>query len=88
MGRGRVGRVAAAGARTFCFEEEVAQMRRLGLAQGGSLLNAVVFDKGGRVLNPEGLRAPDEPAQHKALDALGLPPPSQSFTPPPANDCE
>jgi UDP-3-O-[3-hydroxymyristoyl] N-acetylglucosamine deacetylase len=32
--------------------------------------NAVVID-GDRVLNPEGLRRPDEFVRHKALDAVG-----------------
>ena len=42
----------------------------MGLARGGSLENAVVID-GDRVLNPEGLRRPDEFVRHKALDAIG-----------------
>ncbi len=37
---------------------------------GGSLENAVVFDESG-VLNPEGLRFPDECVRHKMLDLLG-----------------
>jgi UDP-3-O-[3-hydroxymyristoyl] N-acetylglucosamine deacetylase len=32
--------------------------------------NAVVID-GDRILNPEGLRRPDEFVRHKALDAIG-----------------
>lgn len=59
-----------AGARTFGFEAEVAAMHAAGLARGGSLDNAVVFGEGG-VLNEEGLRWPDEPVRHKALDLLG-----------------
>ena len=59
-----------ASARTFCFHQDVEQMTRMGLARGGSLLNAVVF-KGGEVMNDEGLRFPDEMVRHKALDALG-----------------
>ncbi|RYZ64397.1 MAG: UDP-3-O-acyl-N-acetylglucosamine deacetylase, partial [Proteobacteria bacterium] len=42
----------------------------LGLALGGSLDNAVVLDEA-NVLNPEGLRYPDEFARHKVLDSLG-----------------
>lgn len=56
--------------RTFGFLFEVEALRRAGLARGGSLENAVVFD-GDRLLNPEGLRRPDEPVRHKALDAIG-----------------
>jgi UDP-3-O-[3-hydroxymyristoyl] N-acetylglucosamine deacetylase len=42
----------------------------MGLARGGSMENCVVID-GDRVLNPEGLRRPDEFVRHKALDAIG-----------------
>ena len=56
--------------RTFGFLEDVEALRRAGLARGGSLENAVVVD-GDRVLNPEGLRRPDEFVRHKALDAVG-----------------
>jgi UDP-3-O-[3-hydroxymyristoyl] N-acetylglucosamine deacetylase len=59
-----------AAARTFTLMEEVAQLRAAGLAQGGSLDNAVVVDEA-RVLNPGGLRMPDEFARHKLLDAIG-----------------
>lgn len=57
-------------ARTFGFMNQIEQMaeRRLGL--GGSLDNAVVYGDH-RVTNPDGLRLPDEAAQHKLLDALG-----------------
>lgn len=57
-------------ARTFGFLEEVTYLRSVGKARGGSLDNAVVLD-GGRVLNPEGLRMPDEMVRHKILDAVG-----------------
>jgi UDP-3-O-[3-hydroxymyristoyl] N-acetylglucosamine deacetylase len=57
-------------ARTFGFAEEVEQMRKHGLALGGSLDNAVVVD-GETVLNPDGLRYRDEFVRHKALDAVG-----------------
>lgn len=59
-----------AAARTFGFVQEVEALRRIGLARGGSLENAVVID-GDRILNPEGLRFEDEPVRHKALDAVG-----------------
>lgn len=56
--------------RTFGFLHEVEALRAMGLARGGSMENAVVID-GDRVLNPEGLRRPDEFVRHKALDAIG-----------------
>ncbi len=57
-------------ARTFAMAEEVVQLRKAGLARGGSLDNAVVVDQD-RVLNPGGLRMPSEFARHKLLDAVG-----------------
>ena len=59
-----------ADSRTFGFAHEVEALREAGLARGGSMDNVVVVD-GDRVLNPEGLRRPDEFVRHKALDALG-----------------
>jgi UDP-3-O-[3-hydroxymyristoyl] N-acetylglucosamine deacetylase len=56
--------------RTFGFLKDVNALREIGLARGGSLENAVVID-GDRLLNPEGLRRPDEFVRHKALDAVG-----------------
>ena len=58
------------GARTFGFLHEVEYMKRYGLAQGGSLDNAVVIDKD-RIINEEGLRFPNEFVRHKILDCLG-----------------
>lgn len=57
-------------ARTFTLVQEIEQMRAAGFARGGSLDNAVVVDQA-RVLNPAGLRMPDEFARHKLLDAVG-----------------
>lgn len=57
-------------ARTFGFAHEVEQLRRMGLARGGSLDNAVVIAED-RILNREGLRFPDEFVRHKLLDAVG-----------------
>ncbi|MDR2678698.1 MAG: UDP-3-O-acyl-N-acetylglucosamine deacetylase, partial [Zoogloeaceae bacterium] len=57
-------------ARTFGFVQEVEWLREQGLAQGGGLENAIVLDEF-RVLNEEGLRAPDEFVKHKILDAIG-----------------
>jgi len=59
-----------ADARTFTLAEDVARLRAAGLAQGGSLANAVVVD-GPLVLNPGGLRHADEFVRHKLLDAVG-----------------
>ncbi len=56
--------------RTFCRQSDVDAMREKGLALGGTLQNAVVFD-GDKVLSPGGLRHADEPVRHKMLDALG-----------------
>lgn len=56
--------------RTFCMQSDIEVMRLRGLALGGTLENAVVFD-GDKVLTPGGLRHPDEPVRHKMLDALG-----------------
>jgi UDP-3-O-[3-hydroxymyristoyl] N-acetylglucosamine deacetylase len=63
-------RAELANCRTFGFAAEVEALRAAGLARGGSLDNAVVID-GDRLLNPEGLRRPDEFVRHKALDAVG-----------------
>jgi UDP-3-O-[3-hydroxymyristoyl] N-acetylglucosamine deacetylase len=63
-------RAALADARTFTLAEEVAALRAAGLARGGSLANAVVVD-GPLVLNPGGLRSPDEFVRHKLLDVVG-----------------
>ena len=57
-------------ARTFGLAPEVAALRSAGLARGGNLRNAIVVD-GARVLNPGGLRMPDEFVRHKLLDAVG-----------------
>lgn len=57
-------------ARTFGFLHEVEALRKMGLARGGSLDNAVVID-GDRVMNPEGLRFADEFVRHKLLDSIG-----------------
>jgi UDP-3-O-[3-hydroxymyristoyl] N-acetylglucosamine deacetylase len=56
--------------RTFGFLSEVEMLLRQGLGRGGSLENVVIIDNG-RVLNPEGLRHPDEFVRHKMLDAVG-----------------
>ncbi|BCD59756.1 MULTISPECIES: UDP-3-O-acyl-N-acetylglucosamine deacetylase [unclassified Nitratiruptor] len=57
-------------ARTFGFLHEVQYLRSIGLAQGGSLDNAIVLDEK-KILNPDGLRFEDEFVRHKILDAIG-----------------
>jgi len=57
-------------ARTFGFLYELDQMRNMGLIRGASLDNAVCFDRD-TVMNPNGLRFPDECCRHKALDLIG-----------------
>lgn len=57
-------------ARTFALAQEIEALQAAGLARGGSLDNAVVVD-GAEVLNPGGLRYPDEFVRHKLLDAVG-----------------
>lgn len=54
--------------RTFGFQHEVEALIRRGLAQGGTLENAVVFGPDGP-LAP--LRSADEPCRHKILDLIG-----------------
>ena len=63
-------RTDIAAARTFGFLHEVEALRKMGLARGGNLENAIVID-GDRVLNPGGLRFKTEFVRHKVLDAIG-----------------
>jgi UDP-3-O-[3-hydroxymyristoyl] N-acetylglucosamine deacetylase len=57
-------------ARTFGFVHDVEMLRKLGLARGGSLDNAIVMDEY-KILNQGGLRYHDEFVRHKMLDAFG-----------------
>lgn len=57
-------------ARTFGFAGDLERLHGVGLGLGANLVNTVAFDERG-VMNPEGLRFPDEPLRHKALDVLG-----------------
>jgi len=57
-------------ARTFGFQQEYEYMKRVGLARGASLDNVVAIN-GNAVLNPDGLRFPDEFVRHKILDCIG-----------------
>jgi UDP-3-O-[3-hydroxymyristoyl] N-acetylglucosamine deacetylase len=57
-------------ARTFGFMRDVAKLWSAGYALGASFENTLVVTDDG-VLNPAGLRYPDEFVRHKALDAIG-----------------
>ncbi len=57
-----------AGARTFGYLHEVEALLKRGLAQGGTLENAVVFAPDGPM---QPLRWPDEVVRHKVLDLIG-----------------
>ena len=57
-------------ARTFCLYEDIEKIKKIGLAKGGSLNNAIVVDKD-KVLNKEGLRCEKEFVNHKILDLAG-----------------
>ena len=56
--------------RTFSVYEEVSVLIERGILKGGSLENAVVI-KDNQVMNPEGLRFPNEMVRHKILDMIG-----------------
>ena len=56
--------------RTFCLYEDIAKLKEMGLAKGGSLENAVVV-KGDKVINENGLRNDKEFVNHKILDCMG-----------------
>ena len=57
-------------ARTFGFLKDFEALKAQDLALGGSLDNAVVIGDD-TVLNPQGLRFPDEFVRHKVLDLIG-----------------
>ena len=56
--------------RTFCLFEDIQKIKKIGLAKGGSLDNAVVVDND-KVLNKNGLRNNNEFVNHKILDIAG-----------------
>ena len=56
--------------RTFCLYEDIEAIKKIGLAKGGSLENAIVV-KDKKILNPEGLRNSKEFVNHKILDCIG-----------------
>ncbi|MFL2901988.1 MAG: UDP-3-O-acyl-N-acetylglucosamine deacetylase [Candidatus Pelagibacter sp.] len=56
--------------RTFCLYEDIEAIKKVGLAKGGSLENAIVV-KGTDILNKDGLRNSKEFVNHKILDCIG-----------------
>ena len=56
--------------RTFCLYDDIQKIKKMGLAKGGSLDNAIVVDNY-KVLNDEGLRNEKEFVNHKILDLAG-----------------
>ena len=56
--------------RTFCLYEDIEKIKKMGLAKGGSLENAVVVDEN-KVINKDGLRNDKEFVNHKILDLAG-----------------
>ena len=56
--------------RTFCLFEDVEKIKKIGLAKGGSLDNAIVV-KDNEILNSKGLRNSKEFVNHKILDLAG-----------------
>ena len=58
-------------ARTFGFMKDVERLWAAGYALGSSLENSVVIGDNDNIVNPEGLRYPDEFVRHKTLDAMG-----------------
>ena len=56
--------------RTFCLFEDIEKLKKMGLAKGGNLENAIVV-KGDKVFNETGLRNEKEFVNHKILDCMG-----------------
>lgn len=56
--------------RTFTLYEDVEPLIQKGILKNAALEHGVVID-GKRVLNPEGVRFPDEMVRHKVLDLIG-----------------
>ena len=57
-------------ARTFCLYDDIENIKKIGLAKGGSLDNAVVVNEE-KVINNGGLRNQKEFVNHKILDLIG-----------------
>ena len=56
--------------RTFCLLKDIEKIKKIGLAKGGSLKNAIVVGED-KILNEEGLRNENEFVNHKILDLAG-----------------
>tara|TARA_Y100000591_G_scaffold275859_1_gene252672 strand:- start:198 stop:1124 length:927 start_codon:yes stop_codon:yes gene_type:complete len=56
--------------RTFCLLKDIEKIKKIGLAKGGSLQNAIVVGED-KILNEEGLRNENEFVNHKILDLAG-----------------
>ncbi len=56
--------------RTFCLFNDIEKIKKMGLAKGGSLENAIVV-KDEEILNSGGLRNNKEFVNHKILDCIG-----------------
>ena len=56
--------------RTFCVYEDIEKLKKMNLAKGGNLNNALVV-KDNKVLNEGGLRNNKEFVNHKILDCIG-----------------
>ena len=56
--------------RTFCLYEDIDKLKKMNLAKGGSLENAIVV-KDKKILNKTGLRNKKEFVNHKILDCMG-----------------
>ena len=56
--------------RTFCLFEDIEKIKKMGLAKGGTLDNAIVV-KNNEILNNTGLRNSKEFVNHKILDCIG-----------------
>ena len=56
--------------RTFCLFEDIEKLKKIGLAKGGSLDNAIVV-KGDKVLHDCRLRNEKECVNHKIVDCMG-----------------
>ena len=56
--------------RTFCLYNDIQKIKKMGLAKGGTLENALVVDEE-KVINKNGLRNEKEFVNHKILDLAG-----------------
>ena len=56
--------------RTFCLFDDIQKIKKMGLAKGGNLDNAIVVD-GNKIINQGGLRNDKEFVNHKILDLAG-----------------